>query len=159
MQPDPEFLIFPTSMTIKETNGFEPQDLVLLIWRTGQLMDMLPVSGWMPKHLPGPLAKALGLDFNVLSPKRILKGTLAVPQSLPWTVIVRREEQKAEECLIRTIMEDQRAKMEIIYTHGMSVNFPSTVGKLHSYYRFELSKNSVKCKYYHLHFIRGSKDN
>lgn len=57
-------------------------------------------------------------------------------------------------------MEDQRAKMEIIInTHGMSVNFPSTVGKLHSYYWFELSKNSVKCKYYHPHFIRDSKDN
>lgn len=52
------------------------------IWRTGQLMDVLPGSGWELKHLPGPLVKALGLALNVLYPRELmLKGTLAVPSA------------------------------------------------------------------------------
>lgn len=66
----------------RQTNGSKPQDLVFFIWRTGQLMDLLLVSGWNWKQLLGPLAKALGLAFNVLSPKRTdAQGICAVPQS------------------------------------------------------------------------------
>lgn len=59
---------------------------------------------------------------------------------------VRQEEQKVEECLVRTLMEGKRAQVEISNTHGNACHFPSTVEKLQSYFLFEISKNLVKCK-------------
>lgn len=102
----------------RKTSGSEPQNLVFFIWRTGQLMDLLLVSSWNQKHLPGPLAKALGLAFNVLSKENWCSKEFLLFLSLPW------EEQKVEECLIGIIMEDKRTEVEIINsTYGMRTIF------------------------------------
>lgn len=50
-----------------------------LTWRIGQLMNLLPGSGWEHKPLPSPLLKALGFAFNVLSPEN---RTILSPQPL-----------------------------------------------------------------------------
>lgn len=82
-QTDPELLIFlPTVMTT-ETNGSEPQDLVLLLWTAERYAS----SFWLKSpsicqaQWPRPGVLLLMLSLS-LQRELMLKGILAVPQSL-----------------------------------------------------------------------------
>lgn len=116
MHPDLEFrtLLPHVTDTRGKPNGSETQDLVLFIWRTGQVMKvLLPVSGWKLKHLPGPQAKALGLAFNIFSPKRTEDQRNSCCSS-PCLELSAEDRSEEEGCLRRIVIEGKKAKIQII---------------------------------------------